>query len=211
MIKEYSAFSSRLYKLLFFVVFPVLFWALIILICSEIPTVGTVLGSSIIFIYVFGDYWLLGGMNKKDNKGIGLLMCSNKGSRILLDAIIVDNIRIFIYNAITMLLIFMISITSGKAGGDIVSIGFTCVALCFLNSFMSIMGITVTRYDDSLAVNMSIAYVFCMLSVFLAVPAKQLPAVFAIVYMLLFILVVTIQMIIANKQIKQFYIDWEDR
>lgn len=96
--KSYNAFTSKGYKLIMFVIVPVLF----VLVNSLVQTLEIMeeadivwLGTMIVLYVVDGmtDHWLMGGFYAKNNSSLEFLQTSNYFPQLMEQVVVVDIVR----------------------------------------------------------------------------------------------------------------------
>lgn len=159
-IKSYLVFTSVLYKILMFLVLPVLLLG--IQLFSSAALQGTVIPLSLfllIFVEIPADILVLGGIQEKNSEKIDYLKTSPKGMQVMRNVLVMDLARRFL----TCVVIFglsrlMMSIFGATPGAERLA-GPGALLLAVLISYtISVLGIFISRFVSLLWVNLLCCY-----------------------------------------------------
>lgn len=159
-IKSYLVFTSVLYKILMLLVLPVLLLG--IQVFASVVFQGTVIPLSIlvlIFAEIFGDTFVLGGIQEKNSEKMDYLKTSPRGMKVMKSVLIMDLLRRFL----SCVVIFGLSRVSmwvfGATPGSerLAGPGVLLLAVLLTYTF-SVLGIFLSRFGSLLWINMLCAY-----------------------------------------------------
>jgi len=193
-LKCYFAFTTRLYCVLFLLVFPVLIIAanvFVIWMTGRHPVSGFSLTSSFFLIEIVGNYFLLGGIASRRTEKLSYLKSSVRGEWLLKNVMAADMIRRFLYFLLELLCVSVImeilpsngnAADSGYGSGMPILLG-----LLFSGYFYGTLGIMIARFFDTFRAALGIWYLSFFPVSINCVVLCEIPASYVIpaVYLLL--------------------------
>ena len=159
-IKSYLVFTSVLYKILMLLVLPVLLLG--IQVFASVVFQGTVIPLSIlvlIFAEIFGDTFVLGGIQEKNSEKMDYLKTSPRGMKVMKSVLIMDLLRRFLSCVVIFGLLRVSMWVFGATPGSERLAGPGALLLAVLLTYtFSVLGIFLSRFGSLLWINMLCAY-----------------------------------------------------
>ncbi len=159
-IKSYLVFTSVLYKILMLLVLPVLLLG--IQVFASVVFQGTVIPLSIlvlIFAEIFGDTFVLGGIQEKNSEKMDYLKTSPRGMKVMKSVLIMDLLRRFLSCVVIFGLLRVSMWAFGATPGSERLAGPGALLLAVLLTYtFSVLGIFLSRFGSLLWINMLCAY-----------------------------------------------------
>lgn len=181
-IRSYLVFTSLGYKVIMFLVLPV------VLLGIQVFSAAVFRGTAIpvfvmvlVMVEVLADNWFLGGIQEKGAEKIDYLKTSPKGMKVMKSALVMDLVRRFVFYVVLFGLSRMITgifgVGDGNGAGG--SAGFEVLLLAIVLTYaLSVLGIFIARFTSYLWVNLICGYVGAIagLVIFLVCSAGLVPA-----------------------------------
>lgn len=172
-VKSYLVFTSLLYRIVMFVIIPIIMIGLLLWMEVYIGGIG---GTSLsdfhvgavyfvvmIFLSMFeiiSDNWMFGGIQSKDVEKLDYMKTSGVGMQVIRSALSIDLLRKFLSAVGITGILYWITMLI-RRGYD-VSFGNIRILLCavLVSYFCSALGTMLARYGSTVYINMMIASVF---------------------------------------------------
>ncbi len=159
-IRSYLGFTSFWYKLLLLLVLPVLLLG--IQVFASVVFQGTVIPLSIlvlIFAEIFGDTFVLGGIQEKNSEKMDYLKTSPRGMKVMKSVLVMDLVRRFLAFVVIFGLSGLMMLVFGATPGAEKMAGPEALLLAVLLTYtLSVLGIFLSRFGSLLWINMLCAY-----------------------------------------------------
>lgn len=162
-VRSYLVFTSLLYRIIMFILVPAALIGIGIAVGNIFGTgqemllvVGVVVGVSLTMVEIISDTWLFGGIQKKREVNLEYLKTSDRGKKVLQNALIVELVRKFLMAVcITGISIaILICLKRTELGGVVISL----LYLVLISYFFSVLGTFIARFWDMLWINVLTCY-----------------------------------------------------
>lgn len=160
-IRSYLVFTSLWYKVIVFVILPVVLLGMQIL--STIVFQGTAIHLSVpvlIMAEIMADSWFLGGIQEKGSEKIDYLKTSPRGMKVMKSVLVMDLVRRLLFHGgilgVSWLIMRLLGTTAMAA--KLAGFGELLLAVA-LTYTLSALGIFITRFTSYIWVNMLCGYV----------------------------------------------------
>ncbi len=205
-IKNYLVFTSLLYRILTFVLLPIVTVGLYYLLRKMIPQVGLVIVMSmVVMAEIILDIWLFGGIQVKGTQMLEYLKTSGRGRMVLRDALVIDLIRRFITIAGIMGVCYLLE---GLEWNNLQVVAIRIYSILIAYTLM-VAGVLIARYEGIAWVNIVLSYaaVFLAAMSFLLPGLSQYIMVYDLVVGVLAVLVSILTVKAAMKKVEGSYYD----
>lgn len=207
-IKSYLVFTSRIYRLMMYVLMPL---CLMVFQTFYLKVMG---GSGVPFIImililaeVMADNWFLGGIQEKNAEKIDYLKTSSRGMKVMENALVMDFVRRFLAAAV---IFGVCNLLSRLFGGedDFQSVGVLLFSVLITYS-LSVLGTLIARFGSYLWVSLLTGYfasiigLICCIFLMFGDSIMMLNTIFAVLGIIVTILAVKIAM----KKVEGGYYD----
>lgn len=177
-IRSYLVFTSLWYKIIMFVVLPLVLLG--IQVFSTIVFRGTaipVFVMILIMVEIMADYWFLGGIQEKGSEKIDYLKTSPRGMEVMKSALFIDLVRRFLFHTGIFGLARMITLIleSSDRVGELIGFG-ELLLVIFLSYTLSVLGIFISRFTSYLWVNLLCGYIGAIAGLVILLVCTSIPA-----------------------------------
>lgn len=160
-IRSYLVFTSLGYKIIMFVILPVVLLG--IQVFSAVVFRGTaipVFVMTLVMVEIMADNWLLGGIQEKGSEKIDYLKTSPRGMKVMRSVLVMDLVRRFVFYVVLFGLSWLITgiFGAGNGAGGLAALEALLLAVV-LTYALSALGIFIARFTSYLWVNMLCGYV----------------------------------------------------
>ncbi|MCM1193754.1 MAG: hypothetical protein NC123_17995 [Butyrivibrio sp.] len=163
-IRSYLVFTSRWYKIIMFIILPLLLPGFQII--SSLVFQGTAIPfivMALILVETLADNWFLGGIQEKGSEKIDYLKTSPRGMEIMRSVLIMDLVRRLVYHAVILGVSWLLTKSFGTSAeaGKLTGLGTLLLALG-LSYTLSVVGIFIARFASYIWVNLICGYIGCI-------------------------------------------------
>lgn len=207
--KSYKVFlTGTLMKLLLYLVYPLvtILWCGLMAIgmgAEKVYAMAALLITCNIILWVelVADYFVYGGILAKDTNKLEYLKTSNWWMSVLKKSLIVDKVRRFVTMTLLLGLIYSVC-HEGVSVGQLISLLFAVAAVIEL-------GLLINRHSGSFSWTIFFAWVANALGTGIGFLALKLAPIFAVLFLMLFFLVVMVSNRVVIKRAKRSFYDTE--
>lgn len=161
-IKSYLVFTSHWYKIIMFIVMPVVLLGIQVFVATMFPVLRDICILLFVMILVLvetiADYGFLGGIQEKGSEKIDYLKTSPRGMEVMRSALVMDLVRRFLSNVGIFGLSCLIILIFGPSDEKIGMLGMLLFVI-FLTYDLSVLGIFISRFTSYLWVNLLCGYI----------------------------------------------------
>ncbi len=205
-LKSYLVFTSVLYRVVMFVIVPLLLIGLGIYLSSGLSFPAEIFVMVFLpVIEVIADYMIFGGIASRKIEHLEYLKTSKRGMQMLKDALTGGMFRILLSEF--LIVAIMHAATFKMAWQDIENSTILIISFFCSTYFFSMLGITVSRFLTVMQANWVVAYAASMLGAFAMVQCIRHPYVSLIVFIILSIVISILSIYIAMKRAEESYYD----
>lgn len=205
-IKSYLAFTSLFYRIIVFVLLPLVAVGLYCLVGSINAGVGLIFVMELLIVAeIFFDTWLFGGIQSKESEKLDYLKTSSQGMEVIKNALQMDLIR----RLLTAAGIFAVCYLVGDFHGSSVQEVAILLYPIPVSYTISVLGVFLARYEGGMWINMAIGYVatiFGLLCWF--VPGlKKYAICYVLGFSVLAVLISILAVTVAKNKVEGSYYD----
>lgn len=204
-IKSYLVFAPLLYRVVMFLLVPMILIFYYYLVRDSIAEAGLIVVMvMLVMAEIVMDVWLLGGIQSKEAEKLDVLKTSGRGMEVMHSALKLDLVRRFLVIAGIMGICYWLSGIQDRM--QLVAVGIYFVLIAYI---ISTLGVLIGRYGGTIWINVAISYFAALV----AVLCQFLPGLkqYAVIYdMGLGVLAIVVSIVavrIAMKKVEGSYYD----
>jgi len=147
MVKSYLVFTSFVYRLVLYLLLPLVALGTGILCSGSIGAVNLMIVSMILSMFeILSDYWLFVGIQTKDSANLDFLKTSGRGMQIIKNALIMDLLRKLLTAAVVLTISYLVALpTYDRERGETAAV---LVYAVLVSYFCSVLGVFFARYGS---------------------------------------------------------------
>lgn len=182
-VKSYLVFTSFVYRIVMYVVMPVVLLGISLWIGSHLGEICLILVALLlILVEVVSDSWVFAGIQARDPERIDYLKSSGQGMRVMQNALSMDLVRKLLSSVGILMICYLAMQLSGNRTAlnlwmnesdyssfiDLKTEIETVLYLALVSYFFSVLGTFLSRYGSAVWLNLIIGYtamtpaLFCM-------------------------------------------------
>lgn len=168
-IKSYVNYTPKLYRILIFIVFPlILAGVTVIMVAYDAPVyfMLSVVGVEL-FYEIFADNWMLNGIQSREHTGVRLILAAPEGLKYMKNVILLDCLRRYAYLLIMFLAYIIPSLILGR-GTYIMETLFIIWNIFWLAGALMSLFIWICRYFANISIILLITYLAALAYAILA-------------------------------------------
>ena len=208
-LNNYLAFTSLFYRILMFLVYPLAMIGLYeFFLTVGRPAFLMLVIAMMVFIEIWSDYWIFGGIASKDMKMLDYVKTSNKGMNFVQRAFICDLLRRILIILVVLMACYLLSYQKFLSLNE--KVVWNSIMLSLLSYIFMVVGTTITRFFDFTWINLTVGYL--AMFVVLVLPLIMKENMVTIILLIGLSLIVSVgQIRLMMNRVRRGYYDGKDK